>query len=175
MGLLAQRIAADQPLGGETRAFLVPGIEPLSRDHGEGILEAIRESLALPGETVVPEPFGEIPAVLRNGCLGRAERVVRARLEARHVERAECIGPKPERLGVCLEDRIQIQAGRGERGPQLIERLAERARGGAERFRPQVGGDRLTRARPAGQCEQGEERLRMAADDADLTPIGPSG
>ena len=55
---------------------------------------------------------------------------------------------------------------------QLVERLAQRAGRDRGRVGPQVGRDRLARARPAGQRQQREQRLGVAAEESELA--GPS-
>ena len=63
--------------------------------------------------------------------------------------------------------RSGAEPGVGETLPDQPERLAQRAGGCPVRVRPQVGGDRLPGARPAGQHEQGEEGLGVPAGEPD--------
>jgi hypothetical protein len=174
VGFLAQWVAADQAFCGEPGAVDIAGRQPLPGDDRQGVLVAVGESLSLSSEAVVTQALGEVAAVRRDRRFGRTRRVVGADLEASEIQGPEGLRPQSERLGIRLQDSIEVGAGGGECRPQLVQRLAERSGRGPQRFGPKVGGDRLARPRSAGQREQCEQGLRVASDEAYFASIrGP--
>ena len=117
-------------------AFAWPGGQALARDERQRVFVAVGQTLALRREAVVAETLREVACVQPDGVLGGTAHLVGAGLEPRHVERLDRLGPQADGLRIGLEHRVDVEAGRDQRGPQLVQRLAERPGRCDERLRP---------------------------------------
>ncbi len=88
------------------------------------------------------------------------------------VERPDRLEPEPERLAGRPRGSPPGRVRRRTGGAQLVEGLAERAGGRADRLGPQVGRDGLARPGSPGEGQEREQGLRVATREADLAAAG---
>ena len=147
MGLFAERIPGQQPLGSVARVVRVVGHEAALGDEREGVLEGVRQALALDGEALEAEALGEVAVVERDGVLGPARRVAQGGLEPGDVEVDR---------GAWLEAddllRRSSGSGRAESPPRRTTSGRARAPGGATPRCPSRCRPARSRPRPPRGC-----------------------
>ena len=171
MRLLAEEVALEQPFGRGPCPDRIVGGEPSLRHDRQGVLEAVGQAFTFGGEAIVTEALEQVAVVEVDGGLGSAGVVGEAGLERGDIEVDPRLDPDPDRVGVDIEQAVRTDPGLREPLADQPQGLAKRSGRPAACIGPEVGGDRLAAARSAGQDEQREERLGMAARETDV-PAG---
>lgn len=72
--------------GGGTSTGDIPARQPPRSNRGKGVLEPVRQALALGREAVVAQALGEVAGVQQDGQVRTAHRVHRAAFKGVHIQ-----------------------------------------------------------------------------------------